>query len=454
MEWTDELMVGITYVIIGFVGFVCNLATVVMIGTNRVYRLSAYTIMANVALADAIMMLIAGVACGCSLLWPGDERLGSTLATYKVTGNDSMPDILSIPINTNTLGIVLSLCEIAAWIAGVVSYALLGLNRCIAICYYGTKARALNRVSIAIVGSIFTWVIGIAIAILGSMPEPLMGIRRDMWSFSFLQTRGDRPQLFLILMLVINGAGVGAQWICSSLVLLRIHRVKQKISRNKINQNSANRFKKQARLTFQFFYPSLLCTIASLVYFCKPYVVDRLSAWQFVGLHLIWLCNHACNPFIYAYFNDRMRLTYREMLTCAQLRYHLRKRRISRGFRHNPRHNVSRRSNAPKSTRMSARSVKSRDGNFVRNSLQLQSRDFEQLCEFIMRVNPLYDSSEGWRESSDEEDFAPEMTKAPESTCGDGDSSAAPSREPRSIVLDLGRQTVEHWVRFAKKASI
>lgn len=41
--------------------------------------------------------------------------------------------------------------------------------------------------------------------------------------------------------------------------------------------------------------------------------------------------------------------------------------------------------------------------NFLRNSLQIQSRDFEQLCEFMMRVNPLYDTSEGWRESSDDE---------------------------------------------------
>ncbi|CAJ0583386.1 unnamed protein product, partial [Mesorhabditis spiculigera] len=448
--WSDEFIVGVSYVGIGLVGFICNLATVVMIGTNRVYRLSAYTIMANIALADSIMMLIAGVACGCALIWPENEQLAPTLIPH---ANYTNATLITSPFQRETIRTLLSLCEIAAWSAGVISYALLGMNRCIAICYYGTKARILNRVSVAIIASIFTWVLGGSIAILGSMPEPLMGIRREMWSFSFTQLHGDRAQLFLLLMLAINGAGVGAQWVCSSLVMLRIRRVKQKISRNKINQNSANRFKKQARLTFQFFYPSLLCTIASLVYFCKPYIVDKLWPWQLVALHLIWLCNHACNPFIYAYFNDRMRLTYREMMTCAQLRYHLRKKRISRGFRHNPRHNVSRRSNAPKSTRMSARSGRSRDGNFVRNSLQLQSRDFEQLCEFIMRVNPLYDSSEGWRESSDDDDFAPEITKPPESMNGDSIENVS-TRETRSIVLGLGRQTVEHWVRFAKKASI
>lgn len=67
-----------------------------------------------------------------------------------------------------------------------------------------------------------------------------------------------------------------------------------------------------------------------------------------------------------------------------------------------------RRSNGQKTNRMSTRSNRgTRDGNFVRNSLQMQSRDFEQLCEFMMRVNPFYDSSEGWRESSDEEEERP-----------------------------------------------
>ena len=80
---------------------------------------------------------------------------------------------------------------------------------------------------------------------------------------------------------------------------------------------------------------------------------------------------------------------------------------------HSGTHIHCRRSNGAgmKSTRMSTRSLRgpthSREGNFVRSSLQMQSRDFEQLCEFMMRVNPFYDSSEGWRESSDEEDSPP-----------------------------------------------
>lgn len=42
----------------GLLGVFCNVTTVIMILTNRVFRLSAYTIMANVALADSIVMLI------------------------------------------------------------------------------------------------------------------------------------------------------------------------------------------------------------------------------------------------------------------------------------------------------------------------------------------------------------------------------------------------------------
>lgn len=79
----------------------------------------------------------------------------------------------------------------------------------------------------------------------------------------------------------------------------------------------------------------------------------------------------------------------------------------------------------------------------------MQSRDFEQLCEFMMRVNPLYDSSEGWRESSTEDEA--EWENGPLETKSE---AIEVHRESRSIVMDLGRQTVEHWARFAKKASI
>ena len=157
----------------------------------------------------------------------------------------------------------------------------------------------------------------------------------------------------------------------------------------------------QARLTFQFFYPSLLCTIATVLYLAKPILVTFAPAWVLIIFHLvqkqticitqsvqITLLNHMCNPFIYAYFNDRMKLSYKEMITCAAIRYKLKKRKNDNFFRHNQRHNASRyrritqltrskyrRSNGAglKSTRMSARSIKSsgRDG-IVRSSLQMQ----------------------------------------------------------------------------------
>lgn len=39
-----------------------------MIITRRVFRLSAYTIMANISIADAVMALVAGVLCGALIL--------------------------------------------------------------------------------------------------------------------------------------------------------------------------------------------------------------------------------------------------------------------------------------------------------------------------------------------------------------------------------------------------
>lgn len=62
-------VVGGCYVGLGVVGFVCNAATFYMIVSRRVFRLSAYTIMANVALADSIMMIVAGI-CGLGILVP------------------------------------------------------------------------------------------------------------------------------------------------------------------------------------------------------------------------------------------------------------------------------------------------------------------------------------------------------------------------------------------------
>ena len=74
--------------------------------------------------------------------------------------------------------------------------------------------------------------------------------------------------------------------------------------------------------------------------------------------------------------------------------------------------------------------------NFVRNSLQIQSRDFEQLASFMMRVNPLYDSSEGWAESSEAGiDTDGVIHEHPL-------ESRSEQRGSRSIVMDLGLQTV------------
>jgi hypothetical protein len=56
---------------------------------------------------------------------------------------------------------------------------------------------------------------------------------------------GQRPVIFVVLTLFINIVSVILQWICSSLVLLKICQVKRKINKNKLNQNSANRFRKQ-----------------------------------------------------------------------------------------------------------------------------------------------------------------------------------------------------------------
>ena len=53
-----------------------------------------------------------------------------------------------------------------------------------------------------------------------------------------------------LVLCAVNIIGLIAQWLCSTLVLLKIRQVKKKISKNKLNQNSANRFRKQVRPRF------------------------------------------------------------------------------------------------------------------------------------------------------------------------------------------------------------
>ncbi|KAI6240824.1 G-PROTEIN-RECEP-F1-2 domain-containing protein [Aphelenchoides fujianensis] len=474
------MIVAVFYVILGFLGLVCNAATVVMLIGRRVFRLSAYSIMANIAVADGIIAS-AGLVCGIIVLLGVPTHtsvhspINGTGASLPCVEPDPRrrPPVRSAHLHSDRKVVRTMLptpekfikASVESYAAGahneynvlelsprgrreVASYAYLAINRCVAICFYGTRAKLFNRVSVALFASASTWVIGLTAACIGTFPEPPIGNGLDMWSISYIKQSGRRPVIFVVLTLFINVLSVLLQWVCSTLVLLKIRQVKQKINKNKLNQNSANRFRKQARLTFQFFYPSLLCTISSILYFVKPYIREFIS--DNVVLHMIWLLSHISNPFIYAYFNERMRATYREMLTCAELRYQLRKRRKQRGFqRQNSRATMSRKSHGGRSNRMSTRSMKSqRNGNFVRSSLQMQSRDFENLVDFMMRVNPLYDSSEGWRESSEEDD---EYEHRPLETRSE---QANAHRESRSIVMDLGRQTVQHWAAFAKKASI
>ncbi|VDM47572.1 unnamed protein product [Toxocara canis] len=390
--------VGGAYIFIGVVGFVCNTATVLMIATNRVYRLSAYTMMANVALADAIMMLIAGVMCGSLIVWPSTQTIPRSAKGGPSSGVTALFGSVSSEVIRDS--------EAKPSVSKTEFSYLLERRPLVT-----TESNS-----------------GVALYGLGASS-----------TLSYSDDYAQRGAVMIALSLFEIAA-----WTAGVVRILL-----------------------QARLTFQFFYPSLICTVSSVVYFTKPFMADLLTEWQFVLLHTVWLCNHMCNPFIYAYFNERMRTSYRNWLTCARLRCIIRKKRKQHGFVGRRRHNVStwefpmvsenvllkifRRSfgAGARSNRMSTRSARTtRDGNFVRNSLQMQSRDFEQLCEFMVRVNPLYDSSEGWRESSDEEEEQPEVEVR--AACSDNQAL----QEPRSVVLDLGRQTVEHWARFAKKASI
>lgn len=90
-----------------------------------------------------------------------------------------------------------------------------------------------------------------------------------------------------------------------------------------------------------------------------------------------------------------------------------------------------------------------RDNNFVRCSLQMQSREFEQLCEFIMRVNPLYDSSEGWKESSNDESLEEASSRKGETT-----RQHNRTRKENSRVKPIVRHLAKHAAEFDSRREI
>lgn len=190
--------IGGIYIFIGIIGSLCNMITLLMITCYRMYRLSAYTIMANLALADAIMLIIAGLICGLNITQVPFLNYNNNNSIELLNSNESIlsPKFSEIFDHDSTNSIfhwkslkmneiknelnnanrnqfnatledsnfsifLLSFFEIAAWTAGIISYALLGINRCVAICFYRTRAKAINRVSFALLGSTITWLIGI-----------------------------------------------------------------------------------------------------------------------------------------------------------------------------------------------------------------------------------------------------------------------------------------------------
>ncbi|CAG9537141.1 unnamed protein product [Cercopithifilaria johnstoni] len=457
--------VGGIYIFIGITGSLCNMITLLIIASYRIYRLSAYTIMANLALADAIMLIIAGFVCGFNIIhqvpflnYNNDannsvELLKSnksilSLKFSKIFNHNDTYSMITSPqiLNMNEIKnelyngsqfniiledlhfsvFLLSFFEIAAWMSGIISYALLGINRCVAICFYRTRIKVINRVSSALLGSIIAWIIGIIAAYIGTMPVPLIGIRIDMWTVSFLSTARRKPTAFMIFATSFNIVSILAQWLCSLMVLIKIHKVRHKINCNKLNTGSAKRFKKQ-----------------------------------------VWLCNHMCNPFIYAYFNERMRLTYGQWLTCRPLRKCIHKFEKQYSQKHREPLRISnmvccRRLNAAPSIARNSYwrgRINQSDSTFIQSSLLMLSRNFEQFCEMMMSVNNANESSEGWTESNSDTEAEPVTAaiyavQSQTSSRRKNNIYTRKGLELNPVVFDLGRQAVEYWANFVKKISL
>lgn len=77
-DWRP-ILIGIIYILFGIIGLLLNLTTFIMLVTSRMYRLSAYTIMANLALADAFIMIVTGCACGITIIYSKNNLFSTNL---------------------------------------------------------------------------------------------------------------------------------------------------------------------------------------------------------------------------------------------------------------------------------------------------------------------------------------------------------------------------------------
>uniref|UniRef100_A0A914UPU4 G-protein coupled receptors family 1 profile domain-containing protein n=1 Tax=Plectus sambesii TaxID=2011161 RepID=A0A914UPU4_9BILA len=58
------------------------------------------------------------------------------------------------------------------------------------------------------------------------------------------------------------------------------------------------------------------------MFFSMPLYETLMTRWHFLVSHLVWLINHICNPFIYIYFNGRMRDTLHLWIQCKRDKGH------------------------------------------------------------------------------------------------------------------------------------
>lgn len=142
MPLTEAVGVAIAYIAIGLFGFICNLVILIMILTVSVYHKSAYLLMANIAVGDAIQSLIVGCYVGVALLMSEDEVRDKKEPNHKMEYS-------------------ISILSITAWFVMITTYAALGVNRCVGTCFYKTKMRKFNRIRATNIMIVAIWIFSI-----------------------------------------------------------------------------------------------------------------------------------------------------------------------------------------------------------------------------------------------------------------------------------------------------
>lgn len=203
-EFTWHLSAGIVYLTLGFTSLSLNILLFCLMWTDKVFQTTTYYILVRqLLIADGMLAIMVGMIEGIAVI--EQSRLG--------------------PIVSHIQCFFL----VFAWFYAMIIYVLIAFNRMIAIVFAKQKITAFISVQSTYIQ------IGVAICynliLTGyfTFPKPaLVSFYRTMTIY-WDSGNVDSAKIGYVFNAFSNGTCIGIQWICSSIILLKVWKVRRKI---------------------------------------------------------------------------------------------------------------------------------------------------------------------------------------------------------------------------------